>query len=78
MLARLDEAGKGLPFPVACDPSRETIKAFGVYDSDHDIALPATILLDAEDRIAWQHIADDVFDRPREGEVLKQLKAGQG
>ncbi len=74
MLERQKEAGPALTIPVACDPSREAVKAFGVFDHAHDIALPATLILDREGKVAWKYIGETVMDRPEEDALIATLK----
>jgi peroxiredoxin len=74
LLDRLAGEGTPLAFPLLCDPSRAAVKAFGVHDRDHDIALPAIVLLDAQGRVAWRHAGTSIFDRPDEDELARRAR----
>ena len=75
LLARMASEGTALTFPLACDPSRESVKAFGVFDVAHDIALPSTLILAADGSIAWKYVGGSVFDRPTGDAVVAALRA---
>lgn len=74
MLARIEANGGPLGFPVLCDPRREAVKAFGVYDAEHDIALPSVLILDPSGNVLWKHIGDTMADRPEEDALLTELR----
>ncbi len=74
LVERQNQRGAPLALALACDPTRKATKAFGVYDYDHDIALPATLILDKKGEIAWKYIGDSVFDRPEEDALVAALK----
>jgi peroxiredoxin len=67
----------GLRFVLLCDPSREAVQRFGVYNRDEKggIAYPATFVLDRErvvrfrslDRTAARVNLDGLFDLLRQG-----------
>lgn len=40
-----------------------------------DVPVPATIIVDADGRIAWFHVATDVRDRPDPEEILRVLRS---
>ena len=44
-----------------------------MYDREHDIALPAILILDADGRIVWKYVGESITDRPEEDAVLKAL-----
>jgi peroxiredoxin len=73
LAAKLAEDGGPLGFPLLCDPTRAAAKAFGVYDSEHDIALPAILILGRDRRVAWKYVGESVFDRPAEKDVVAAL-----
>lgn len=75
MLAGRAEAGEALTFPVLCDPTRAAVEAYGVHDRAHDIALPATVILDRQGRVAWKYVGESIVDRPDEAAVLEALRA---
>ena len=74
MLARMKSEGHPFEFPLLCDPSRAAVKAMGVFDAAHDIALPSVLILDREGKIAWKHVAESILDRPAEEELIAALK----
>jgi peroxiredoxin len=76
--ARLAEDGGPLGFPLLCDGTRQATRAFGVYDSEHDIALPAVVILGADGRVAWKHVGESITDRPEEDDVIAALEALRG
>lgn len=71
--ATLAEKG-GLDIPLLCDPTHSAIKAFGVYDYAHKIALPSIVILDRKGAIAWQYSGSSVFDRPDEVALVARVK----
>jgi peroxiredoxin len=76
---RLADDGGPLGFPLLCDPSGEATRAFGVFDAEHDIALPAIVILGRDRRVAWKYIGESVPDRPPEREIvhaLDRIRAG--
>lgn len=75
LLRQLADDGDPLSFPVVCDPSRKAIKALGVFDAEHDIALPAILILDSQGRVRWKHVSESVMDRPEEEALVKALEA---
>ena len=70
---RLAADGGPLGFPLLSDPTRATIKAYGLHDAAHDIALPAVLVLGPDGRIAWKHAGEGVTDRPPEDDVIAAL-----
>jgi peroxiredoxin len=74
LIAKLDARGHALEFPLLTDPDRAACKALGVYDKDHDIALPAIVILDRKGKIAWTYAGENVFDRPEEAELIQTLQ----
>ncbi len=75
MLKRLEPKGGPLGYPIYCDPTRAAVKAFGVHDAEHDIALPATLILAPDGTIVWKYVAKDQSDRPEEDAVLERVRA---
>jgi peroxiredoxin len=64
----------GLEIPLLSDPEHEAVKAFGVYDHAHKIALPSIVILDRRGVIVWQHSGSSVFDRPDEVALVARVK----
>ncbi len=72
--AQLAEDGGPLGFPVLSDPTGAATRSFGVYDAEHDIALPAIVIVDASGKVAWKYVAESVTDRPEEDDVLRAVE----
>jgi len=68
-----EEGGPPIEFPVLSDPGGATARAYGVYDADAAIALPATFVVDRRGSVVWRHVGDTVADRPPEDEVVAAL-----
>lgn len=73
MLDELEADKTPLKFDIYSDPEAKTIKAFGVWDKDHGIALPSTMVLNRKGEVVWKFVADSVIDRPGEDELIEQL-----
>ncbi len=69
-----EEGGKPIAFPVLADRGGATAKAYGVYDADAEIALPATFVVGRDGSIVWQHVGDTIADRAAEDEIIAALK----
>ena len=65
---------EGLEIPLLCDPTHAAVKAFGVYDHPHKIALPSIVILDPRGAIAWRYSGSSVFDRPDEAGLIARVK----
>ena len=76
--ALLKEQGSPVDFPILCDPERKTVKSFGVFDSEHNIALPAIVILDKRGCVSWKYVATSVMDRAEEAAIIEQLKKMTG
>lgn len=73
-LDELDEEEK-LTFPVLSDTSLQVARAYGVYDHAHQMALPALIVVGADDgAVRWKRISDSIADRP-DWEVIRDALA---
>jgi peroxiredoxin len=67
----------GLTFPILCDPSRQTIQAWGLRDPGdrRDLALPTTVVVEQDgtlgmvafDGVRFRTTLDAVLDRLRTG-----------
>jgi peroxiredoxin len=72
------KADLALPFAVLADPTREVIRAYGVFH-EHEpkgrpIARPATFVVDAAGVIRLRYVGAAPTDRPRPETVLATLK----
>ena len=57
------------------DPSRDTIKKYGIFNPDDAAGVfPSIFILDKEGRIRWMYIGKDAADRPGIEVVLDALK----
>ena len=68
----------GLAFPLLADPGFAAVDAYGVRHPGgmgHDIARPATFLIDREGRVVWRDLTDNWRVRVRPERVLAQLAA---
>ena len=71
-------ASLGLEYPLLADPDFQAIDAFGVRHPEgmgHDIARPATFLIDRRGRVVWRDLTDNWRVRVRSERVLEQLAA---
>jgi peroxiredoxin len=68
----------GVRYPILSDPELATIRAWGVEDEGKDIALPSTVVIDGEGRVAWSYVGDRPGDRPLVDHVITVLKALPG
>ena len=69
-----------LPYPLLSDPDRsKAIVPFDLPDpSDHrNLAIPATVVIDAGGNEEWRHVSRDFADRPAEDDAL-QVVRGMG
>jgi peroxiredoxin len=66
-----------LDFPVLSDPDLHTIDAYGLrHPSGHDgrdIALSASVLLDANGIVRWTHVTRNFRVRPLPAEILAAI-----
>lgn len=71
-------ASAGIEYPLLADPGFAAIDAYGVRHPEgmgHDIARPATFLIDRQGKIAWRDLTDNWRVRVRPERVLEQLAA---
>ena len=72
----------GLGFPILSDPELITTDAYGLrHRGGHDgqdIALSASVLVDAEGIVRWTHVARNFRQRPLPAEVLAAIDALPG
>ncbi len=64
----------GLEFTILADPDLHTIDAYGLRHREghegQDIALSASVLLDADGTVRWSHVTPNFRVRPLPGEIL--------
>ena len=64
-----------LPFPLLSDPHGVLSRAYGVWDEEGRIAIPAIVLLDKTRIIRWQYAGRDFADRPKDDDLLGAIAA---
>ena len=69
----------GLEFPILSDPDLRTTDAYGLRHRDghdgHDIALSASVLVDADGIVRWTHVARNLRVRPAPADILAAIDA---
>ena len=72
----------GLAFPILADPDLRTTDAYGLrHPSGHDgqdIALSASVLIDASGIVRWTHVTPNFRVRPLPAEILAAVDAMTG
>jgi peroxiredoxin len=67
----------GLEFPILSDPDLGVIDAYGLRHvaahDGHDIALSASVLIDADGIVRWTSVARNFRVRPTAGDVLAAI-----
>ena len=71
-------ANVGLSYRVLSDPELHAVDAFGLRHAGagidgHDIARPATFVIDERGIIRWRNLTSDYRVRPRPDDVLAQV-----
>jgi len=75
LIARLEKKeDTKLGYALLSDPELKTARAYGFHDEKHDIALPATAIVDPGGEIVWKHVGETVADRPVTDELVKTLE----
>jgi peroxiredoxin len=71
-------SARGLAFPILVDPDRSVIKRYGVYHrfglTAFNIARPATVIVDREQRIRFMHVSKGQSDRPDHETLVAALQ----
>lgn len=62
-----------VPFTMLSDPKLEAIRSFGVLEAEHDLAVPAIFLLNAQGQTVWREIGEAIQDRVKCTELLKVI-----
>ena len=69
----------GLAFPILADPDLRTIDAYGLrHKGGHegeDIALSASVLIDADGIVRWTHVTPNFRVRPLPADILAAVDA---
>ncbi len=62
-------------FPLLSDPDKQVCRAYGVFDVEHDIALPAVVVVHGGDgTVRWTRVGDSMADRPTVDEVIEAVR----
>ena len=72
-----------LAYPILSDPDLHTIDAYGLRDAGagpdgHDIAHPASVLVDRAGIVRWTDVTQNFRVRPTPGEVLAAIDGTLG
>lgn len=55
------------------DPKLDAIRSFGVLEADHDLAVPAIFVLNAQGQTIWRYVGEAIGDRTKPNALLKVL-----
>jgi len=68
----------GLQFHILSDPQLAVVDAYDLRHSggyeDHDIARPATFIIDESGVVRWRNLTEDFRVRPRPEEILAAVQ----
>ena len=68
----------GQQFTILSDPGAQVIRSYGLLHKkgrlDSDIAIRATLFVDAEGRERWRRVSDSIPDIPRAEDVLNRTR----
>jgi peroxiredoxin len=68
----------GVTFPLASDPKRDVIRAYGVEDQENGIAWPAIFIVGRDGTVRWRSLAETFKERPTSDVVLQALDRVRG
>lgn len=60
-------------FPLLADPGGATVRDYGVWHAEKEIALPAIVVVDAARTIRWKKVGSAIDDRPEEDEIVEAV-----
>ncbi len=63
------------PYPILVDPTRDVIKAYGLYDKENDTAWPTIYIVDQQGVLRYRGLSETKNERPTSRHVLAALKA---
>ncbi len=66
-------ANHALTFPIVSDPKASALKAFGVFDSETEIAWPSIFVVSRDGKVVHRWLADTFSQRVATEDVLKAL-----
>ena len=67
-----------LTFIVVADPSRETLRQYGVRNPQDQSAMPATFVIDRQGIVRYRYVGTSAADRPDVREVLDAVRKVAG
>ncbi len=67
-----------LTFIVVADPSRETLRRYGLLNPQDQSAMPATFVIDRQGLVRYRYIGMSATDRPDVREVLDAVRKVAG
>jgi peroxiredoxin len=67
-----------LTFIVVADPSRETIRRYGLLNPRDQSATPATFVIDRRGLVRYRYVGASAADRPDVREVLDAVRKAAG
>lgn len=59
------------------DSGLKTALAYGVAMVDKDIAVPATFVIDTNQRIVWSQVGESMIDRAPLDEILSRARSAR-
>ena len=68
------KAKLGLAFRLISDTTLELAAAYGVRQADKEAALPSIFVLDAEGKVHWRSVGDNIVRRPTVEDILAQVR----
>jgi peroxiredoxin len=63
----------GLGYPILSDPAGASLKAFGVFDPDTEIAWPSIFIIGKDGTVVKRWLADTYSQRVATDDVLRDL-----
>ena len=62
-----------LPFPLLSDPQGALSRAYGVWDEEGRIAVPAIVLINKTGTVRWLYAGHDFADRPGDDTLFRAI-----
>lgn len=62
-----------IPFPLLSDPKGAVARAYGLWNADENLAVPAVVVVDRSGTVTYLHAGQDRADRPTDDEVFAAL-----
>ena len=67
----------GIGLPLYSDAEGAAARAYGVWDADDEIALPATFVIARGGRLVYRYVGTSKSDRPPVSEILTALESAK-